>query len=260
MTPCTSRRRSGRSRADPGALRVRARRLLFLGLPAGAAVAAVAPAVAGAAWSMSSSIVVLGVGLLSARRAARRSKFVVGLLIALLIGFEAATLRRWTLDAPRLDAMSASSSATIVETAERRFFDAWMRARRGHARQPTPPPTAAAAPVRRGRRAVRRHRPVPGAGSAAMSVAIVDYGSGNLHSAAKAFERAARESGHDQPIVVTSDPDAVAPRRSRGAARRRRLRRLPARARRHSRHGRGAERSRARAAAGRSSASASACS
>jgi imidazole glycerol-phosphate synthase subunit HisH len=43
-----------------------------------------------------------------------------------------------------------------------------------------------------------------------VTVAIVDYGSGNLHSAAKAFERAARESGHDQPIVVTSDPDKVA--------------------------------------------------
>ena len=43
-----------------------------------------------------------------------------------------------------------------------------------------------------------------------MSVAIVDYGSGNLHSAAKAFERAARESGHDQPIVVTRDPERVA--------------------------------------------------
>jgi glutamine amidotransferase len=42
-----------------------------------------------------------------------------------------------------------------------------------------------------------------------MSVAIVDYGSGNLHSAAKAFERAARESGHAQPIAVTSDPDIV---------------------------------------------------
>ncbi|MFY9699643.1 MAG: imidazole glycerol phosphate synthase subunit HisH [Rhodoplanes sp.] len=42
-----------------------------------------------------------------------------------------------------------------------------------------------------------------------MSVAIVDYGSGNLHSAAKAFERAARESGHDQPILVTRDPDVV---------------------------------------------------
>jgi glutamine amidotransferase len=42
-----------------------------------------------------------------------------------------------------------------------------------------------------------------------VSVAIVDYGSGNLHSAAKAFERAAHESGHDQPIVLTRDPDAV---------------------------------------------------
>jgi glutamine amidotransferase len=39
-----------------------------------------------------------------------------------------------------------------------------------------------------------------------MSVAIIDYGSGNLHSVAKAFERAARESGAAQPIMVTSDP------------------------------------------------------
>jgi len=43
-----------------------------------------------------------------------------------------------------------------------------------------------------------------------MSVAIVDYGSGNLHSAAKAFERAAHDAGLDQPIVVTSDPAVVA--------------------------------------------------
>jgi glutamine amidotransferase len=42
-----------------------------------------------------------------------------------------------------------------------------------------------------------------------VTVAIVDYGSGNLHSAAKAFERAARESSHDQPILVTSDPETV---------------------------------------------------
>src|ERR1700749_3550589 len=42
-----------------------------------------------------------------------------------------------------------------------------------------------------------------------MTAAIVDYGSGNLHSAAKAFERAARESGHDQPIKVTRDPEDV---------------------------------------------------
>ena len=43
-----------------------------------------------------------------------------------------------------------------------------------------------------------------------MTVAIVDYGSGNLHSAAKAFERASAESGDAQPIVVTRDPKAVA--------------------------------------------------
>lgn len=42
-----------------------------------------------------------------------------------------------------------------------------------------------------------------------MSVAIVDYGSGNLHSAAKAFERAARDAAPGQTVVVTSDPDAV---------------------------------------------------
>jgi glutamine amidotransferase len=42
-----------------------------------------------------------------------------------------------------------------------------------------------------------------------LTVAIVDYGSGNLHSAAKAFERAAQESGCAQPIVVTGDSDVV---------------------------------------------------
>jgi glutamine amidotransferase len=41
-------------------------------------------------------------------------------------------------------------------------------------------------------------------------VAIVDYSSGNLHSAAKAFERAAHEAGLDQPIMVTQDPAVVA--------------------------------------------------
>ena len=42
-----------------------------------------------------------------------------------------------------------------------------------------------------------------------MKVALVDYGSGNLHSAAKAFERAARESGTNAEIVVTSEPEIV---------------------------------------------------
>jgi glutamine amidotransferase len=43
-----------------------------------------------------------------------------------------------------------------------------------------------------------------------MTVAIVDYGSGNLRSAAKAFERAARESGTNERVVVTSSPAEVA--------------------------------------------------
>ena len=38
---------------------------------------------------------------------------------------------------------------------------------------------------------------------------IIDYGSGNLHSAAKAFERAARESGADVRVVVTSSAAEV---------------------------------------------------
>jgi glutamine amidotransferase len=38
---------------------------------------------------------------------------------------------------------------------------------------------------------------------------IVDYGSGNLHSAAKAFERAARESDGAHRILVSDRPDDV---------------------------------------------------
>ena len=43
-----------------------------------------------------------------------------------------------------------------------------------------------------------------------MSVAIVDYGSGNLHSAHKAFERAAREAGLNREVKVTGRPEDVA--------------------------------------------------
>ena len=41
-------------------------------------------------------------------------------------------------------------------------------------------------------------------------IAIIDYGSGNLHSAAKAFERAARECEADAEIVVTAKPSDIA--------------------------------------------------
>ncbi|BCH64479.1 imidazole glycerol phosphate synthase subunit HisH [Agrobacterium vitis] len=43
-----------------------------------------------------------------------------------------------------------------------------------------------------------------------MRVVIIDYGSGNLRSATKAFERASRESGLDAEIELTDKADRVA--------------------------------------------------
>ncbi|ANK74341.1 MULTISPECIES: imidazole glycerol phosphate synthase subunit HisH [Ensifer] len=43
-----------------------------------------------------------------------------------------------------------------------------------------------------------------------MRVAIIDYGSGNLRSATKAFERAAREAGVAAEIDLTDKPERVA--------------------------------------------------
>ena len=42
------------------------------------------------------------------------------------------------------------------------------------------------------------------------SVALIDYGSGNLRSAAKALTRAAETSGTHHEVVITADPDRVA--------------------------------------------------
>jgi imidazole glycerol-phosphate synthase subunit HisH len=42
-----------------------------------------------------------------------------------------------------------------------------------------------------------------------VTVAIIDYGAGNLHSAAKAFERAARAMEQPEKVILTRDPDAV---------------------------------------------------
>jgi len=42
-----------------------------------------------------------------------------------------------------------------------------------------------------------------------MRVSIIDYGSGNLRSAQKAFERAAHEADISAEVMLTSDPDYV---------------------------------------------------
>src|ERR687889_2519648 len=43
-----------------------------------------------------------------------------------------------------------------------------------------------------------------------MTTAIIDYGSGNLRSAAKAFERAASETARGGAVVVTCRPEDIA--------------------------------------------------
>jgi imidazole glycerol-phosphate synthase subunit HisH len=43
-----------------------------------------------------------------------------------------------------------------------------------------------------------------------MAIAVVDYGSGNLTSAAKAVERAAHDAGIDGTVAVTADPAVIA--------------------------------------------------
>ncbi len=42
-----------------------------------------------------------------------------------------------------------------------------------------------------------------------MSIAVIDYGSGNLKSAAKAFEAAANNINIKSKIIVTSDPEVI---------------------------------------------------
>ncbi len=74
------------------------------------------------------------------------TRFAVTLLIALLMGFEVASLRRWTLSRRnwrQLDIVVADDE----ETAERRFFDRWAAKQRGLANDQlavdrgAPPPT-----------------------------------------------------------------------------------------------------------------------
>ncbi len=81
-------------------------------------------------------------------------QFLVSAAVALLVGFEAASLRRWTL-ARRRWRMLGFVVAEDRETAERRFFGEWVKRGGAPATPPaSPPPPASepvyATPVRRG--------------------------------------------------------------------------------------------------------------
>jgi hypothetical protein len=81
---------------------------------------------------------------LSLLHAGGGTRFTVMLLIALLMGFEAASLWRWTVSRRKwrqLDVVVADDE----ETAERRFFDRWTSSQRGFDQSAidrgAPPPT-----------------------------------------------------------------------------------------------------------------------
>jgi hypothetical protein len=75
----------------------------------------------------------------------------IGILLGLLVGLEAGTLRRFTLNRRGWKNLGVVSGDDI-EDAERRFFDAWLQrtnSTSGGPRPPTPGP-ASAAPIWRG--------------------------------------------------------------------------------------------------------------
>jgi hypothetical protein len=86
----------------------------------------------------------------------------VSILLALLIGFEAGTLRRFTLARRRFRNVGVVV-ADDIDLAERRFFDSWVNVREGGASKPTPAATAAPAGMPRSAPDVIGLFPEPGA-------------------------------------------------------------------------------------------------
>jgi hypothetical protein len=96
-------------------------------------------------------LIVVGVlgGALAALRAPAVLQATLDFLIALLVGFEAATLMRWTL-ARRGWQTLGFVVGDDEEAAERRFYGAWTERASATAAPPPAPAPAYAMPVRRG--------------------------------------------------------------------------------------------------------------
>ena len=137
------------------------------------------------------------------------------------IGFEADTLRRWALERRGWRMLGYGDRQD-----RRRVRAALLR-------------DVAAEPADHCARARSRGRPAAAGGASAgwserapepsppmQRLVIINYGSGNLHSAAKAFERAARESEADVAHRGERRSGGRGRRRPHRAAGRRRLRRL----------------------------------
>ncbi len=138
------------------------------------------------------------------------------LIIQIVFGFEAGALYSASLER-RGWRLVGTVSGRNAEDAERRFLeDVAADAHRDPPGRHRRRPVRAARDLGRGgtgagKGRARARPPRVRQGHAVMQrVAIIDYGSGNLHSAAKAFERAARESEANAQITLTADPDIVA--------------------------------------------------
>ncbi|HSP50342.1 MAG TPA: DUF2628 domain-containing protein [Pseudolabrys sp.] len=93
--------------------------------------------------------ILLGIGLLLIG-ASSTVQFLVGLLIALLIGFEVATIRRWKMSR-RGWKMLGFVVGEDTEAAERHFYAEWCkRAREAPPAPPAAPEPRSAVPLRRG--------------------------------------------------------------------------------------------------------------
>ena len=103
-------------------------------------------------WLVFAAYVVIAVGLIAGRAALGVSPaalVVVGLSVAILIGLESSTLRRFTLRQRGWNNVGVVSGDD-VEDAERRFFGAWLReapSRQPAASRPPPLPAASSAPA-----------------------------------------------------------------------------------------------------------------
>jgi hypothetical protein len=96
-------------------------------------------------WLVLLGYIVLTIGVqigLGAAGASGLAKFAVGVLLAFLVAFEAATLRRWSLRKRRQVGIVVGRD---MEEAERRYFDSWI----GRDALPAYPPAPAAMPPAR---------------------------------------------------------------------------------------------------------------
>ena len=199
-------------------------------------------------------VVVAAIDLAMARLGAGPSAiFRADVLLALLMGFEAASLQRWTLSRRnwrQLDIVVADDE----ESAERRFFDRWTAKQRGLSNDQGavdrggPPPTrdipGQPSRSRRSRRArssdcFRSREPRGERCHHRLRLRQSALGGEGVRARGAQHGRARQDRGDPRSRSGVS-------RRSHRAARRRRLRRLPPRARCARRHGRGDDGSGAR--------------